>query len=251
VPRFLAKLFDQFVQSERGSQLRIDLDRPLALDLAICLREANPAWAKTRAQDAFEYWESQLEQEPATEDVLSRAAGMLMDTFTTLLRGFRNHRELDLWEMTQTLVRWGLQGDAPAEVLTQLQTAIERVGDIHLRYLLLAPVTCGWLQVQDFGRVHRLLERLDMSHLERAGFHEKLLSLTYSETLNRPLLQDLRNLCLEVLLATPTTTEAFIEVLTAWLDLRVAGMSEQRVKVQFVEAMLEFHQRLGERLTQE
>jgi hypothetical protein len=157
VPHFLTELFDQFVQSERGSRLRIDSDILLALDLAICLREADPAWAKTRAQDAFEYWQSQLEQEPATEDVLSRAAGMLLDVFTTASRGFRNHRELQLWEMTQALVRWGLQGDAPAETMTQLQTAIERVEDIYLRYLLLAPVMCGWLQVQDFGRVHRLL----------------------------------------------------------------------------------------------
>jgi len=144
------------------------------------------------------------------------------------------------------LVRWGLQGGAHAEVLTRLQTAIERVGDIHLRYLLLAPVTCGWLQVQDFERVHRLLERLDMSHLEQTGFHEKLLSLAYSETLNRSLIQDFRNLCLKVLLATPTRTEAFIDALTAWLGSRVAVMPERPVKVQFVGAMLQVHQSLTE-----
>jgi hypothetical protein len=85
-----------------------------------------------------------------------------------------------------------------------------------------------------------------MSHLERAGFHGKLSSLARLKTLDMVVLQDLRDLCSEVLLLTPTHTEAFIDALTAWLDLHVASMSQRSVKVQFVEAILQFHQRLTE-----
>jgi len=249
VPHFLTGLFDQFVQSERASQLRIDMDISLALDLAICLREAEPAWATVKALCAFEHWQLQLGQEPARDRIATGIpihVNRVLDIFSTALplHGFRNLQESQLWEMIQALVKWGLQGDAPAEAMTQLQTAIERVEDITLRHLLLAPVACGWLEAQDFTRVRHLLDRLDVNHLKRAGFYEKLSSLARLGTLDKVVLQDLRDLYLEVLLLTPTNTEAFIDAMTAWLELRLAVMREHGVKVKFIKAMLQLHQSL-------
>jgi hypothetical protein len=244
VAAMLTELFSESVDSKGPGTIGADLDAELALNLATRLRKAEPEWAECRAADVLERWQSQLKQESPAEDTLERAANALLDVFTTSFQGLRSHRDMQLRDTTDALVKWYSLRDYPNADLAVLQTNIEGIEDIDLRSLLLALITCGWVEARELNRARLLVDVLDVSELERGGVHDSLATLSRARSIDRTTLKNLNDLSLHLALLTPPDTEAFVEALTAFLNTRVKMMPAGVEREQYITAMLNTHQSL-------
>lgn len=244
IAHYLIELFEQSREGERDSSLGDGISTELALNLAICLRPADPEWADDIASRAREFWRTLLAREAAPKEFLEQFSAGLLDAFTRVGGKFRNHRESTVWDMTSALVRWGVQLDTQHAFITELENIAQDIRDIDLRQLVLAPIAFGYLASHDFQHARQLLERLDTRQLEWAGFYEMLASITRSGGLVSDVLQSYKGLCLDALLAAPTTSEAFCDALTAWLGLRFTELRAGEPQEKFVEAMVQLHRSL-------
>jgi hypothetical protein len=240
---FVSQQFDHL--SERGTFIGRFLQLELGLELAICLKDAEPTWAERRTQEAIVYWQDLLTEEKPADEILERAARVLVDVLASAFRGFRNTRELELWELTKDLVRWAVKQEDARKVLLFLQEQIEQAKDRDLRSLLLAQVASGWLQIRDFTKVSALLEVVDFTSLKRASFYDKLLAAPGSETPDG-LLGTLKSLLIKLLLCTPASEETFVDVLATWFNFRLRSIADRQARIQFIKRMLEAHSRWRE-----
>jgi hypothetical protein len=237
---FVSQQFDHLIK--RGTFIGCDLQLKLGLELAICLRDAEPAWAEKRAQEAIAHWKDLLAEEKPAEETTVRVARALVDSLVSAFRGFRNAREFFLWELTEDLVKWAVeqeQEDA-RKVLLFLQEQIEQAKDRDLRSLLLAQVASGWLHLRDFTKVSALLDVVDFTSLKRASFYDKLLATPSSETPDE-LLGILKSLLIKLLLCTPASEETFVDMLATWFNFRLRSIADRQAQIQFIKRMLEAH----------
>jgi DNA polymerase III delta prime subunit len=238
VSRFVSQQFDHL--SERGTFIGRDLQLELGLELAICLKNAEPAWAERRAQEAIAHWKDLLAEEKPAKETIERAARVLVDSLVSAFRGFRNAREFFLWELTEDLVKWAVKQEDARKVLLFLQEQIEQAKDRDSRSLLLAQVASGWLHLRDFTKVSALLEVVDFTSLKRASFYDKLLATPSSETPDE-LLGTLKSLLIKLLLCTPASEETFVDVLATWFNFRLRSIADRQARIQFIKRMLEAH----------
>lgn len=149
--------------------------------------------------------------------------------------------QLELWELTERLVRWSTESHDTGVSLIRIQTVVEGIGDPSLRSTLMALILWGWLRANEVGRALSLMELAAPGRLEQAGFYEELRSCAAKASPKHPNFDSTRLLTLAALCRAKPGSESFVDGLTAWLYLEAIREQAQSTGPSIVQRMLKTH----------